>query len=82
MLIVNHDKCTDNVISYQFRVQSHLNMPLLSLLKSVIYMFGWKYSEVTFVPKMRFWQKEKFFTNYLRNNIRFSLTIYFDSGMF
>ena len=40
MLIVNHEECTDNAISYQFPVQSHLNTPLLLLLKSVIYMFG------------------------------------------
>ena len=32
MLIVNHEECTDNVISYQFHVQSRLNTPLLSLL--------------------------------------------------
>ena len=31
---------TPNVISYQFHVQSRLNTPLLSFLKSVIYMFG------------------------------------------
>ena len=28
MLIVNHEECTDNVISYQFHVQSRLNMRL------------------------------------------------------
>ena len=25
MLIVNNEECTDNVISYQFHVQHHLN---------------------------------------------------------
>ena len=74
MLIVNHEECTDNIVSYQFHVQSR-NTPSLSLLKSVIYMFGLKLSRGTFVPKMRFLQKEKLFTNYLRNNIRFTFTI-------
>ena len=30
---------------------------------------------MTFVPKMRFLQKEKFFTNYVRNYILFTFTI-------
>ena len=38
---VNHEECTDNVISYQFHVQSCLNCPyLITIVKSVIYMFG------------------------------------------
>ena len=42
---VNHEECTDNVISYQFHVQSCLNRPyLITIVKLVIYMFGWKYS--------------------------------------
>ena len=38
---VNHEECTDNVISYQFHVQSCLNCPyLITIVKSVICMFG------------------------------------------
>ena len=74
MSIVDHEECIDNVISYQFHVQSCLgivfdgwNQLYACLVVSI--------PEVTFVPKMIFLRKEKFFTIYLRNNIRFPFTI-------
>ena len=51
MLIVKLEECPDNLISYQFRVQSRLP------LRNKLYIFGWRYSE----SKMRLSQKEKLF---------------------
>ena len=61
MLIVNQEECTDNVISYQFHVQSRLNClgyNNITIVKSIIYCLVESNPEVTFVPNMRFLQKE------------------------
>ena len=44
MLIVNHEECTDNVISYQFHVQSRLNCLCYNNCEISYILFGWKYS--------------------------------------
>ena len=74
MLIVKLEECPDNLISYQFRVQSRLNG-----------LYNNYYCEISYtylaegIPKVKwdFRRKKNYFTiyMYLRNNIRFRFTM-------
>ena len=76
MLTVNHEEYTDNVISYQFHVQSCLIKHAFTIITEISYIhIRLKVIRSDIFPKMRFLQKGKFFTNYLRNNICFTFTI-------
>ena len=46
MVIANREECTDHLISFHFHAKIRLNraFTIISIAKSVIYMFGCKYS--------------------------------------
>jgi len=64
VVIANCDECTDHLISFHFHAKSRLKraFTVISIAKSVIYMFVVSIPEVTFVHKTGFLLKEKFFT--------------------